>query len=202
MDILVWLSSILFLVSNCLDIGDHYTARIILSEIRQAEERIAEVSDLLERQQRNFPSVLPVNSWEKYSYLFASDFDQDQIEEINNFYNNCMIIEDAVKKDDRYFWLTADAISQTAQTKYIDLIMGSLNDNLQINLDTLEKLKVSVLDTFTHKPFVYSPQRTIDMIRSYLSKIDKITTSTTGIKLKKLARVSGGRFFLFRLFGY
>src|SRR6266567_1560344 len=202
MDILVWLSSILFLVSNCLDIGDHYTARIILSEIRQAEERIAEISDLLERQQVNFPSVLPVNSWEKYSYLFASDFDQDQIEEINNFYNNCTIIEDAVKKNDRYLWLAADAISQTAQTKYIDLIVASLKADYQIDFNTLEKYKSSVLETFTQKTFTYAPQRTIDIIRSYLNKIDKITTSTTGIKLKQLAHVSRRRFLLFRLFGY
>src|SRR6266566_9235704 len=151
-------------------------ARIILSEIRQAEERIAEVSDLLERQQRNFPSVLPVNSWEKYSYLFASDFDQDQIEEINNFYNYCMIIEDAVKKDDRYLWLIADAISQTAQTKYIDLIMLSIQgDDYHIDFNMLEKYKASVLNTFTQNPYPYSPQRTINIIKSYLGKIDKIT---------------------------
>jgi hypothetical protein len=165
------------------------SARIVLSEIRLAEKRIDEISDLLERIQKNFPSVLPINSWEKYSYLFASDFDQDQIEELNEFYNNCTIIENAVKQDDRYSWLNADAISQTAQTKYIELIVASLNEDFTINLNLLEKYRVAVLNTFVSNPYPYSPQRTINLIKSHIDKINKITTNTTGIKLKKLAHI-------------
>jgi hypothetical protein len=167
------------------------SARIILSEIRLAEKRIDEIKDLLERNQKNFPSVLPVNSWEKHSALFASDFDQDQIEELNEFYNNCSIIENAVKKDDRYLWLTADAISQTAQTKYFDLIVASLNADFTINYDLLEKYRSSVLNTFVQNPYPYAPQVTLNIIRSRMDKLSKLTTSTTGTKLKKLAHTKG-----------
>jgi hypothetical protein len=38
--------------------------------------------------------------------MFASDFDQDQLEEINNFYSLCETIEEAAKRDNSYFWLT------------------------------------------------------------------------------------------------
>ncbi len=69
-------------------------ARIILSEIRTAEEAIDEIKSDLESVKKDFPSVLPINSWEKYAYLFVSDFDQDQISEVNNFYNNCSVVFD------------------------------------------------------------------------------------------------------------
>ncbi len=180
-------------------------ARIILSEIRTAEEAIDEIKSDLESVKKDFPSVLPINSWEKYAYLFVSDFDQDQISEVNNFYNNCSVIQDAIKRDDSYFWLAADSTSQAALSKQIELIYESMKDpkkeDYSIDIEKLVKLSTSVLDSFTRNPYVYIPQRTLVIIKSRLVKINKITTSTTGVKLKRLAQISNKSSGFFTSFG-
>ena len=78
---------------------------------------------------------------------------------------------------------------RNSTTKYIELIVASLNEDFTINLNLLEKYRVAVLNTFVSNPYPYAPQRTINLIKSHIDKINKITTNTTGIKLKKLAHI-------------
>lgn len=170
-------------------------AKVILSEIRLAEERVSEIRNLLARQQSNFPLVLPVNSWNTYSYLFASDFDQDQLEEINNFYNLCEVMTDAAKRDSNYAWLTSEAITQIGTNTAVELILKSLKKDLSFDETKFTKMKQSVLDNIPTHPFIYSPVKTINILSQSLNEIRAITTSTTGTKLKKLAQ--GKRFIFF-----
>src|ERR1700694_47850 len=83
-------------------------ARVVLSEIRNAERSIDEVSGLLARNANYFPSILPSNNWKVYSYLFATKLSQDELEAINHFYGVCEKLEDLVKRDNSYIWLNAE----------------------------------------------------------------------------------------------
>lgn len=163
-------------------------ARIILSEIRKAEKGIEDIPPLLGILGSDLPSVLPTNSWSKQSYLFASDFDQDELEELNSFYGFCEQIEDAVKKDNNFFWVTTEQRAKLVQSTLVELIEKSMNSNFKINPTKLTNLKQSILDTFTNDVYSYSPQKTRTQLTNDISKVKKITTTTTGAKLKKIAK--------------
>lgn len=168
-------------------------ARIILSEIRLAEQKEVYVKTLFEQNVKGYPTVLPVNSWEKYSYLFASDFDQDQLDEISNFYSNCKQIDEASNRDNNYFWLSAEYIAKSGQDKAADLLIASVNsDSSELSLDTkkLEKLRDSILGNFDKYSYLYAPQKSLNMLNSSLSKFQKLSTTPTGLKLKQLAGLS------------
>lgn len=171
-------------------------ATVILSEIRLAEDKIDQIKGLLERKAKDFPRVLPVNSWKIYSYLFASDFDEDQLKEINSFYNICEVMEEAAKRDSNYFWLTSEYITHVGQTVATELIQKSLKEDFSLDEEKLIKLRTSILDNVAKYPFIYSPQKTIDTLTFSVSDVKKITTSTTGTKLKELAQVSGKKSYL------
>jgi hypothetical protein len=69
-------------------------ARIILSEVRQAELAIVEL-----RKSKNigsFTSIMPTNKWQDNKHLFATDLDQDEFDSINNFYQYCLVIEENI----------------------------------------------------------------------------------------------------------
>ncbi len=177
-------------------------ARIILSEILLAEERIEVVKDLLRRDLNQYPSVLPINSWKQYSHLFASDFDQSQLKEINNFYNTCEIIEDAIKRDDSYFWITTEHIAKTGQSMATRLIYKSLDKNSKFSQKKFDNYFKEVVGQIgkSNNIYVYSPSRTKDTIKFSVSNINTISASPLGLKLKKMGNISQNRLFIFRLF--
>ncbi len=164
-------------------------ARVILSEIRNAERKIDELRNSLRDFVNDLPSVLPTNSWTEYSYLFASDFDQDQLEEITAFYGACEVIEEALRKDNNFFWVTTEHRARITQTKLADIIDRSVDKNSKVDSKKLDKLKKAILDTFTSEGYSYSPSKSRTLITNYLEKITKITTTTTGSKLKKIAQI-------------
>jgi hypothetical protein len=167
-------------------------ARIIISEIRTAERNVDEISSLIQRNQSSdFPNVLIESNWKKYAFLFARDFDQDELESINNFYNLCEIIQDAAKRNNEYFWLATENISKESQRKFVDLIEKSVNTKtFKLDNVKLDKLKIAVIDNYTNSPFLYAPKKTLITLTTYIQKVQKLSTSSVGIKLKKIAKLS------------
>src|ERR1017187_6874848 len=69
-------------------------ATSILFEVRTAEAQASIISDKLHSNNtQDLPSVLPANSWRKFSHLFAKDFDEDELKLVNAFYSSCEDIE-------------------------------------------------------------------------------------------------------------
>ncbi|MEK7150806.1 MAG: hypothetical protein AAB783_01255 [Patescibacteria group bacterium] len=63
-------------------------ARVLLTEIRTAEERVAQIRDKLTTGLvTDLPTVLPIKSWKIYAPSFISDFDQDDLRLLNSFYD-------------------------------------------------------------------------------------------------------------------
>ncbi len=166
-------------------------ARVVLSEIRNAERKTDEISNSLTQWYGDFPSVLPTNSWKDYSYLFASDFDQDELELINEFYGLSELIEEAVRKDNNFFWVSTEYRAQVVQGKLVELIEKALNTRTkQIDSKKLADLKLSILDTFSNDQYSYSPIKTRNLLTTYLGRTRKITTTSAGSKLKKIAHIN------------
>lgn len=162
-------------------------SRALLLEIRTAEERLAQLSDMVTSGSRDdLPTVLTSGSWKVYSHLFVGDFDQDELKLITTFYNYGEIIDDFVKRNNNFFWITTEERARVVQQKLVDLVIHSKTQETPVDL---EQLKHELLDNFANDPYSYSPQKTTSAISSYLEKTPQITTTSAGLKLKMLAKM-------------
>lgn len=161
-------------------------AKVLLTEIRIAEERIEQIRDKInDNLTFDLPSVFPTENWKKYSHLFISDFDQDELKLINSFYDAGEIIEDFAKRNNNYFWRTTEERGKITVDKiveFIDQSYGIANGEQEI-INRKQYLSL-MLDKHN---VVYFPTKTLDGIKDYLPKIPKITTSSCGAKFKKIA---------------
>lgn len=172
-------------------------ARLLLIEIRTAEERIAQIKDRVEAGSgdSDFPSVFPTKSWKIYSHLFISDFDQDEIKAIASFYDYGEIIEEFAKRNNDFFWVTTEERSRVIQQKLADLVFHTKYPATPPAEESptpeihLINLKQSLLDAFANDTYTYTPVKTINEIKKYIVKVEKLTTSSVGIRLKRLAKL-------------
>lgn len=164
-------------------------ARLILSETRNAERKIYEIAELVKSRSKDFPRVLTSNSWKTYSYLFTSDFDQDQLTEISQFFSICENIDEYVQKDNSFFWINSQRRAEVVQEKLADAIYSSFD----VKSNTLDDVRLTnivdtVLETISNHNYSYAPKKTVNYLSDYISKYKPITTTTTGSHLKRLAR--------------
>lgn len=165
----------------------------ILFEVRNAEGKIDIISQKLHRNDfADLPSVLPTNNWRNYAHLFATNFDEDEFNLINTFYTSCEIIEDLVKRQNNFIWLAAEERSRVAQKLLGDiqvkfqekLVAGTLPADAQKEFNNVRQ---GITQFYTGDDFFYAPQKVIDGLRFQITHLQKITTTTCGAKLKKLA---------------
>lgn len=162
-------------------------ARVLLTEIRIAEERIGQISDkMLNNNVSDLPSVFPTKNWKQYSHLFVSDFDQDELKLINSFYDYGELVEDFARRNNNFFWISTEERSKATLHFLSSFITEAMTQPSQ-QVDAFINNKMSFFSNALDRHNIpYSPQKTIDGIKNYLSKINKITTSSCGTKLKKL----------------
>lgn len=159
-------------------------ARVLLLEIRIAESRIEQIKERVQSGTGDMPSVFTTNSWAQYSHLFISDFDQDELALINSFYDYGSLIEDFARRNNEFFWVTAEERAKVAQQKLADIVVAAKTAAEGDTSLDLETLKEKILRTFVNDPYSYAPQKTLDEIKSYTDKIQTITTTSAGTKLK------------------
>lgn len=167
-------------------------ARVLLIEIRTAEERVNQIKEQISNNSiSDLPSVLASNSWKNYSHLFVRDFDVDEMKLMNSFYDCCEIIEDFSKRNNNFFWITTEEKARVLQQMLANTIEEKLKE---VPFQEIEEFKKSIdakrdfiRTAFDHHGFVYTPQKTIDEINKYLSRVPVVTISNCGLILKKIA---------------
>lgn len=162
-------------------------ARVLLIEIRSAEERITQIKNMMSGGDKDdFPMVFTTSSWKKYSHLFISDFDQDELKLINNFYDYGELLEEFCKRDNNFFWIRTEERARVVENFSATLILSNEKDKSKegedISKEIIEKIS-------NHNLGGYAPQKTILKIKTYADKISYITITSVGEKLKKLAKM-------------
>lgn len=165
-------------------------ARVLLTEIRTAEDRLEELRDKFnDTGAVDLPNVFPTKSWKNYSHLFVSDFDQDELKLISSFYDYGELVEDFAKRYNDFFWIHTEERARVAQT----IMGGIVNESYSMPFDERPAHIINKRDYFSRAfddyNAVYTPVKISNEIRSYLTKIEKITTSSCGLKLKKIAKL-------------
>ncbi|MCH7883513.1 hypothetical protein IIA95_03820 [Patescibacteria group bacterium] len=165
-------------------------AKVLLTEIRTAEEKLSITKEKLSTGNSNdLPtSIIQSNNWKKYSHLFVSDFDQDELKLISSFYENGELVEDFARKKANHLWITTEERARvTVQkiAKYVDESLGK--DDPSKYVADRELYLTKGMDAHN---VPYSPKVTTDRIKTLLEGIETITTSSAGVKLKKLANLT------------
>lgn len=170
-------------------------ARVLLVEIRAAEERIRQIREQTSGISiSDLPLIFPSNSWNKYSHLFVSDFDQDELRLISSFYDYGEQIEIFAKRNNDFFWVNSEERAKATQQKVAEMVKETVHsitadsDLNEINRQISLK-KATFEEMYGKNTPTYTPQKTLSSIQSYLGKIEPITTSSSGTKLKKIAKV-------------
>ena len=125
---------------------------------------------------------MPINSCIKYNHLFIKDFDRDELDLINDFYNQCTIIDNA---------LTQLSVSSQIEQK-VSFVQQGL---VQIAKDAIsdvdyENKKSNFLKLIEKEPYVFPSGAAINAINKGLSYLMKITTTTSGNRLKNIANIT------------
>lgn len=167
----------------------------ILFEVRNAEENLEILRGKINSSDTiDLPSVLPVNSWVKYSHLFAKDFDNDELKLMNNFYNTCVTIEDLSNRQNDFIWVAAEERARTAQRLLGDIHVEFQRDvsngiSLEDAQNKFNNEKQGITQFYGDEGYFYAPKKTIQGLEFEITKFQKVTTTTCGSKLKKLAKV-------------
>lgn len=109
---------------------------------------------------------------------------------ISDFYDYGELIEYFGKRNKDFFWVNTEERAKITQ-HFLAQIIDKAYDMLPQNRNTFITEKRDFF-SFSFDNFItlYTPKKNDDVIKDYLNKVNKITTSSCGLKLKKLAKLS------------
>jgi hypothetical protein len=165
-------------------------ARVLITEIRIAEERVDQMRDKMNDDvPSDLPPIFPTKSWKTYSHLFISDFDQDELKLLNAFYDYGELAEEFAKKDNDFFWVTTEERARITVQKIAEFACEAIDTSVT-NPDQFVRERRDLFSGLLDRNNIpYSPKKSIDVIKKLLPNIPKVTTSSCGLKLKRLANI-------------
>lgn len=149
-------------------------------EIRHAEKIIEQIK----KGTMSIPfgdSLLPTNNWEKNNYLFIKNLDRDELDLINNFYNQCSQIDKSITQ-----LSVSTQLEQKASCIHQTLAQIAKESIGQADFDNKKKNFLNIIEK---DPYSFSPRAPKDRIAMALNNLINVTTSTAGNKLKKIAKI-------------
>lgn len=176
-------------------------ATSILLEVQNAERVISRIKESVRNGRLEIDyKLIQSNNWNKYQHLFSRDFDKDEWDEITDFYNKSILLDEAIRYNSLAFGNDVEQIRSNKQRVLADFAKDLIteasgkspiqNDELQKMLNEFNE-KVKAFDqTYMGKQgeFAYYPIKPINDAKIYLEDLKKISTSSVGQKLKKLAK--------------
>jgi len=176
-------------------------ANSLLLEIQSGENAISKVRDALSKDHLDVDvSIMPSESWSKNKHLFVRNFDKDEWESISDFYNKSSLLDQAIKYNKTAFASDVEQIRTNKQrvlaTYAEEAVKEATYSKETVNGEQLQEtynLKAKTFDKLymdKQGEFSYTPQKPKNDARLYLTDMPKLTTSSVGIKLKKIAKLS------------
>ncbi len=162
-------------------------ARLLVNEIRNAQNAIETLKDHSDDFEFPLIPVLPQNSWNKYSHIFAKDFDQDDMDQINNFFNVAQEIEYIVKKGNKIdrFLLQVEQRSGAIQGSIMNILALSDSDEAASSRFNGFKNRVDIGMGKYH----YAPTGFKSNCNDLLKNYSPILGTHAGMVLKQIANL-------------
>lgn len=165
-------------------------ASIILMEIRHAEKSLDGLKSGNAIINQFDIKILPTNNWKKYNYLFIDDLDRDELDLINNFYNQCEIIDKNLEQISINVQL-----AQKHNCLHQAIIQIALEEskidpgNINLNEQNFKSKKERFLELTKRDNTTFIPDATKNAIDRALKSAKNITTTSAGNILKKIAKL-------------
>lgn len=155
-------------------------ATVILLEIRQAERRISALRESGFVNISDNQLIITNNNWKNHSHLFARKFDHDELDLINRFYSNCQAIDRYTAQVSPEEQVRAKTIA--FQESLCTLALKHIMDDAQYRSE-----RDAFMNRINSENTTLTPTAPRDQIAKRLNAIESVTTTSAGIKLKKLA---------------
>jgi hypothetical protein len=156
-------------------------ARIVINEIRMAERAILEIQN--KKIISELSVILQNNTWQHKNHLFLNVLAQDEINLIDNFYYKCHLSEKYRKMQ---YDSRNDAIiskSNYLQNKLIDIMYDSITSD-----KNYEDMRQKIIEMANREDWLFDPNTPRSNLIEYIGNITFITSTSAGIKLKKIAK--------------
>ncbi len=162
-------------------------ARILLSEIRNAEESIDGIKK--NKVINDYTSVLPNNSWHMYKHLFVKDFDTDEINLIGSFFLGCSLSEKQVNIFKDFELLAKEEDIKIIQHKLLELADKYRDGGEKEQNQEYQEHKNAILKIFHNETYWFQPHAPKNKVVEYISTIEPIINTNVGQKLKQIAEL-------------
>jgi len=161
--------------------------RIIILEIKESERAIKnliEIKNSGSGYSNDLIKITPLKGWVRYSHLFMKKLNNDEYDQLNDYFKKCEVLEKYIEKNHNFFWITTEERARQNE------IMGA---NLAFKEPELEdsafKVKVdALLSLYFKNTSSYIPAGIKTQLDRNLNSIVLITTTPVWNKLKKIAR--------------
>ncbi|NGX53627.1 MAG: hypothetical protein K1000chlam4_00343 [Chlamydiae bacterium] len=154
-------------------------AAIILMEIRLAEKRIEEIKRSKRINPNIFSPLLISTRWNEYNHFFVNNLDKDEMDAIDNFYNDCITIDRSIEQRS-----ASKQLEQKSQAFHATLSKLAVKATDQ---DNFEQEKNKYIKIIVPDKALLSADLPQQIIQDIINNITPITNSNIGYKLKKIA---------------
>ncbi|MDO8658729.1 MAG: hypothetical protein Q7K55_08360 [Candidatus Levybacteria bacterium] len=154
--------------------------RIILVEINDCENLLDNLKvDGINL--TNIRLILPINSWNEYKHLFAKDFDGRELKLIDNFYQECALLNQELSEAYSLpnYW--------QGKAKIIAERHASFSEESK-NKEEYEIMKKKI-KFFEEDTYWWQPNAPKNQMIERVKLVQYISTTPTGERLKKIAKL-------------
>lgn len=162
-------------------------ATLLINDIRNANTAIEAIKDAFNNPTNKFIpdiTVLSENNWKKFSYLFSRDFDEDEMRNMNKYFNNIERISYLVNQHSNLFLLQISSRMAALQGTNINLLSSAASERqAKENIAELDRRFAN--NDISTSP--YEPNLFYYNLEKYLPEIPSILMTLAGKKLKQIA---------------
>lgn len=150
---------------------------IILNDIYRAENAIRNIKN--NKIINDYTSILPLNQWEQYQYLFVKNFDENELNKITSFFKSCTLAEENIISFKTFLNHAIVQKAKSIQDKLLELIESNNEDEYKIK-------KSNIVSSFEKEDYYFSPLSPREKIIEHIGNIDQLSLSSVGVKFKKI----------------
>jgi hypothetical protein len=168
--------------------------RIIVLEIRESERILKSLIEI-KKSEINYPDdiikVVAFKGWIKYSHLFIKKMNNDEYDQISEYYRKCELLEKYLEKNHNFFWITTE--ERARQKESIGAALSLRKNASEFPLVDYKDPKFRAeVEKFSQYYFentsLYSPVGIKTQIDKILDSVPMITLTPTWNKLKSIAK--------------
>lgn len=163
--------------------------RIMILEIRESEKIIKNLLAIKNSDgfyPTNLVKLVPHKAWIKYSHLFIKKLNNDEYDQVDDYFKKCDTLERYIEKSHNFFWITTE--ERTRQSEIVGASLASENPTL--TNEQFEKEYNQRIDLYRKNTPPYSPAGIKTEMDKALNSLSLLTEMPVWNKLKSIANYS------------